>query len=84
MNSSVSKAIVDYVLANHVCSYTAETLPLDQSLMDLGVLDSYGVVELVSFLESTWNIRIADSEITRDKMGSITKMADLVASKLAN
>jgi acyl carrier protein len=80
---SIAGVIVDYVLANYISEYTVETIPLDQSLVVLGVMDSYGVVELVSFLEDTWGIRIADAEITREKMGSITKMARLVCDKVA-
>lgn len=79
---SIVAIIVDYVLTNHISEYTLDTIPLDQSLVELGVMDSYGVVELVSFLESRWGIRIADAEITREKMGSIHKMAGLVLGKL--
>jgi acyl carrier protein len=79
---TITDAIIEYVLANHVSPYKQDTLPRDQSLLELGVLDSYGIVELVAFLESNWSIRILDAEITREKMGSIEKMARLVAEKL--
>lgn len=77
----IRRVIIDYVLTNHVCAYDTETIPLDQSLVELGVMDSYGVVELVDFLERTWAISIADSEITKEKMGSINKMTRLVIAK---
>lgn len=77
----VCQAIVDHVLSHFVSSYDRETLPRDQSLVELGVIDSYGVVELVAFLEDTWSVTVADEEITREKMGSIDKMAALVVGK---
>ena len=80
-DDSIRNQIVDYILRSHVSPYDATTIPLDQSLVELGVLDSYGVVELVSFLESNWSITIADSEITREKMGSINKMVSLIQGK---
>lgn len=81
MNSrseSIRQAIVGYVVENHPSEYCSKTLPRDQSLLELGVLDSYGVVELIAFLETEWNIQIPDADITKEKMGSINKMAKLV------
>ena len=81
-NNVIRTSIIEYIISNHVSPYDAKTIPLDQSLVELGVLDSYGVIELVSFLESNWSIKIADAEITREKLGSINKMAALIQSKL--
>ena len=81
--NTIRNAIIDHVLSNFVCPFTKETIPLDQSLVEIGVLDSYGMVELVSFLETNWSLAILDSEITREKMGSINKMVALVREKLA-
>jgi acyl carrier protein len=80
---TVRDGIIDHVLSNFVCPFTKDTIPLDQSLVELGVLDSYGMVELVSFLETNWSLAILDSEITKEKMGSINKMVALVREKLA-
>ena len=89
MNDTVSAStdaivadIVDYVLNHHQSDFTGETLPRDQSLLELGVLDSFGIVELVEFLESHWKIAILDDEITMEKMGSIHKMTSLIQSKI--
>lgn len=80
----VSNAIVDFVLTNFITSFDRNSLPLDQSLVDLGVLDSYGVVELVSFLEDRWSIVIPDKDITREKMGSIDKIVNLILIYTSN
>ena len=79
---SIREAIIGYVLANFPSKFIRETIPLDQSLLHLKVIDSYGVVELIVFLEDTWSIIIDDSEVTHEKMGSINKMATLVVEKL--
>lgn len=78
----VRAEIIEYVLKNYVTEFDARTLPLDKSLVELGILDSFGVVELVAFLEDRWAISIRDEEITREKMGSIDKMVSLVLGKL--
>ena len=52
--------------------------------MELGLLDSYGVIDLVSFLEKKYNISIDDNEITLRIFGSIEKMSKLVLKKITN
>lgn len=74
--------IVRYLRESVPAAAAYPSLPMDDSLYELGVLDSFGVVELVAFLEKRWRIQIFDSEITKEKFGSIHKMARLVEEKL--
>ncbi len=70
--------MADYILSQHPSRFTAQTLPHDQSLLELGVLDSAGVIEFIVFVETTWEIQISDEDITKERMGSLDKMAALV------
>ena len=45
-------------------------------------MDSFGVVDIVVFLEGQFSISINDDEITKELFGSINKMASLVENKL--
>jgi acyl carrier protein len=80
---SIREAIVTYVLENHISEYTVDTLPLDQSLFELDVLDSMGIIELIAFLETTWSIVIEDEEITTEKLGSINKIVSMIGKKVS-
>ena len=78
--------IADAIAANVMrtkapLGYQLETLPRDQSLVELGILDSFGIIELVEFLEQRWKISIDDADLTKERMGSINKMARLVIEK---
>jgi acyl carrier protein len=73
--------IFKYVKDNYVHSSKTE-IPLDKSLVEIGLLDSYAVVELVGFLELNFRISIPDDHITKDNLGSINKMASYVAMRL--
>jgi acyl carrier protein len=77
----VADAIAEWTVANFGIGQPAPALPRDESLVELGYLDSYAVVELVEFLEKNWNISILNEEITREKMGSLNKMATLILQK---
>lgn len=80
----IANQIIDFVIKNKAPhGYDALTLPKDTSLVSLGILDSYGVIEIIEFLEDTWGIAILDEEVTTELMGSINKMAALVHSKIS-
>jgi acyl carrier protein len=76
--AEITATLIDYILSHHPSRYTKDTLPRDESLLELEVLDSAGVIEFIVFVESTWDIEISDEDITKERMGSLNKMAALV------
>ena len=55
----------------------------DDSLIEGGIVDSTGVMELVSFLEETYGIAIEDRELVAANLDSITRLRAFVDSKVA-
>ncbi|MGI2032709.1 acyl carrier protein [Rhizobium panacihumi] len=53
----------------------------DQSLLDSGVMDSTGVLELIAYLESTYGITVADEDIIPDNLDSISRVTAYLTSK---
>lgn len=53
------------------------------SFMELGVIDSTGVLELVSHLEETYSIRIDTDELIPENLDSIDNLARFLRCKLA-
>ena len=59
----------------------ASTLTADTSLLDSGIVDSTGVLEIIAFLEGEVGITVADEEMTPDNLDSIGKIAHFVERK---
>lgn len=78
----VMDRIVDYV-RNVAILEPDQTIPLDQSLVEAGIFDSFAVVEMLTFLESAFELTIPDEDITREKLGSIRKMANYIVQRQA-
>ena len=57
-------------------------IPVNKSLLDQGVLDSLGILELIEYIEEKWNIKIEDDEFNQDNFGSINKMEKFISVKL--
>ncbi len=81
--ADITSTLVDYILSQHPSRFDRETLPREASLLELEVLDSAGVIEFIVFAETTWAIEISDEDITRERMGSLNKMAALVKEYVA-
>ncbi|MGO8739938.1 acyl carrier protein [Rhodoblastus sp.] len=59
-----------------------EDLAGDQSMLQAGMIDSTGVLELVSYLESHFGIRIHDAEIVPDNLDTVDALVAFVAKKV--
>jgi acyl carrier protein len=50
-------------------------------LMETGIVDSLKLFELVTFLEDEYGIEVADEELLPQNFGTITAIAQMVATK---
>jgi acyl carrier protein len=55
----------------------------DESLLDSGIVDSTGVMEVVSFLEETFAIGVDDDELVAENLDSVDRLAAFVQRKTA-
>jgi acyl carrier protein len=55
----------------------------DASLLDRGIVDSTGILEIVAFLESDFGIKVEDHELVPDNLDSIDRLVAFVATKRA-
>lgn len=60
----------------------AKDLQDSTSFLDNGILDSTGVLELVTFLEETFSIKIEAEETLPDNLDSIDLICAFLATKL--
>jgi acyl carrier protein len=55
----------------------------DQSLMDTGIIDSVGVMELVQYLEVDHGLQIQDEDLMPENLDSIANLAAFIRRKQA-
>ena len=56
----------------------------DDSFINMGILDSTGVLEIVAFVETTYDIQVEDHELSAENMDSIRRLATYVRRKRSN
>ncbi len=70
-----------YLTENFLFSGNGFSLDDDTSLLDAGIVDSTGVLEVILFVEETFEIEIADEDVTPDNFDSVNRIAAYVASE---
>ena len=72
-----------FIVESFLFGDTTRTLSDDDSLIENDVVDSTGILELVSFVEDNFAVTVADAEILPSNFDSIAKVAAFVAGKTA-
>ena len=74
----IEAKIRSYILENLLFSNDPTELPNDASLLDRGIIDSTGVLEIVLFLEGEFDIQIKASEMLPENFDTVNNMVAFV------
>jgi acyl carrier protein len=79
---NVKQRVRDFIISNF---YVADPASLgdDASLLEGGIIDSTGVLEVIGFIEEDLGVAVQDTEILPDNLDSIQRIADCVERKQA-
>lgn len=81
-NMPLKDQIRTFILENFILE-KPEDLKDDESMLEKGIIDSTGVLELVAFLESTYEIKVEDEELIPENLDSIKNIVRYLERKLA-
>ncbi len=79
---NVEQELRRFVVDNFPFGQVGDGLSNDDSFLDRGIIDSTGVLELVTFLEETYAIKVEDEELIPDNLDSINRLAKFLERKL--
>jgi acyl carrier protein len=83
MHYDIGASVRRFIAENFLFREEIESLPEDASFLEAGIIDSTGVLELVCFLESSFDIEIADDEMLPENLDSIRAVTAYVQRKVA-
>jgi acyl carrier protein len=72
-----------YVLENFLYARTDVQLTETDALLERGIIDSMGVLELITFIQDEFGITVGDDEITEENFGTLASIARYVTGKRA-
>lgn len=77
----VKDTVMDYIRENFIFGRKDFELKPDQSLIENGIIDSTGILELVMFIEETYSIQIKDEELVPENLDSIDNIVRFLSTK---
>jgi acyl carrier protein len=78
-----SALIRDYISKNLLFSDSGFHYDDDASFLDEGIIDSLGIIELVTFVEKRFGVSVADHELIPDNFDSVRKLDAYIQRKLS-
>lgn len=79
--ASIMSKVREFVHENFLYMMPDFELADDDRLLEKGVVDSMGIAEVISFIESQFGVFAAESEISEANFGSLRSIGAFVAGK---
>ncbi len=72
-----------FIVENFLFGNDSPDLRDETSFLQSGVMDSTGILELIRFVEVTYQIRVTDKETVPENLDSLSTIASFVVRKVA-
>lgn len=79
--SEILTNITEFIRENFIAGRSDVKLDPDESLIESGIMDSTGVLELVEYLEATYGIHVEDEELVPENLETISNIIKFLATK---
>lgn len=79
----MKKIIRQYILENLLFTEDESVLQDGDSFLDSGIIDSTGVMEVILFIEETFDIKVNDDEMLPANLDSVDKLVAFIQRKQA-
>jgi len=79
----VRAELAEFIVTNYLFGDAARAPRDEDSLVEGGIIDSTGILELIEFLESHFGIEVSEAETVPENLDSISSLTQFVVSKKA-
>ncbi len=79
---NISNPIREFLQEHYLFGYGEEEFSDDASLLEHGILDSLGILEIIAFIESEFDIKVPDEEILPENFDSVEGISRYIMKRL--
>ena len=79
---SIEERVRNFISENFPAAQDGEQYSSSQSLIETGVIDSIGVLTLVTWLEQEFGFVVEDDEVVPDNLESVANLVRFISHKL--
>lgn len=77
----IQQEIEQFIRENFLLGISDRQLNPEDSFMEQGIVDSTGILELVSFIEKTYGFKVRDEEMMPENLDSVRNVVAFINSK---
>jgi len=77
----IKKSLLEFIAENFMVEI--DEIPHDKSLIDEGIIDSFGLVEIAAYMKKNHGFTVETEDMIRENFGSVDKMVIYIRSRLA-
>lgn len=81
MADVIRDRILAFILDNFLFTDDMSAVAVDDSLLEHGIVDSTGMLEIVMFIEEQFGLRVLDEEMIPENLDSVNNIAGFVEWK---
>jgi len=70
-----------FIMENLVTEYELGNLDENQSLFETGIVDSMGILKVVAFIETEFQIQIDDEDLLPENFETLFYLAEMISKK---
>ena len=80
---NIQGVLLNFIMENYITGRSVNVkLTPDESLLESGIVDSTGILELVLFLEEQFTVKIEDEEIIPENLDTINNLVTFLEKKM--
>lgn len=72
----IKEQLLDFICRQFLVDL--ENIEVDKSLVDTGIIDSMGLIEITSFIEQNFNLKVNEEQMNRQNFGSVLLIVDYI------
>lgn len=72
----IKEQLLDFICRQFLVDL--EDIEVDKSLVDTGIIDSMGLIEITSFIEQNFNLKVNEEQMNRQNFGSVLLIVDYI------
>jgi len=78
----MKETVREFIIENFLFGEEDDGLHDETSFLDEGIIDSTGILELVTFLEETFSITVEDEELIPENLDSLNNLDAFLTKKM--
>jgi acyl carrier protein len=77
----IEKTIKEFIISEIMHEKRISSLKNDEPLLEKGIIDSVGLLHLLTFIEERFNVQIPDEEVIPENFETLNKIASFIKKK---